>query len=100
MPIVNGEIHVGIEKKYRGRILSEDNTSEGLEPEFIQPHELAYVGCDFSRTINTGNFNSVKLGISATIPCNIKDIKAAQSRVMKMVMKRLGKELESLGKED
>jgi len=97
MPVINGEIHVGIETRYRGRTLSEENKSEAVDPEFIHLHELAYVGCDFSRTINQGNFNSVKLGVSATIPCNIRDIKEAQNRVIKMVMKRLSKELEGLG---
>lgn len=99
MPTVQGEIMVGIEKRYRGRTMSEENKSESLEPEFIQPHELAYVGCDFSRTINLGSFESLKLGISATVPCNVKDVKNAQNKVIRLVMKRLSKELEGIGKD-
>jgi hypothetical protein len=66
-----------VEAHYRkGKETTEDTSEKDLEVrEFAV--EPARVGVEFSRTQNLGNYNSVKVSVSVSVPCYREEIEDA-----------------------
>jgi len=42
----------------------------------MSPKPMSNVGCQASQTVNMGNFNSLKIGVSVNVPCDISELDA------------------------
>ena len=72
----------------------EKNIDESIDAtEIIPDYELCRVGAEFSRTINLGSFESVKIGVSIQMPCRKSEVKKMQRKVMAMTAERIEKEV-------
>lgn len=58
--------------------------------------EPAEVGLELSRTINLGNFSSVRAGVSIRVPCYVEEIDNAYAFAEKFAKQRLLKEVEGI----
>lgn len=58
----------------KGQVTDEHSTEEEVGVEINKTGPLATVGMETSVTINTGNYNSVKVGIVLHVPCEISEI--------------------------
>ena len=58
--------------------------------------EPAKVTIDRSLTINLGNYESARLGVSVTVPCYVEDVDNAYERARIWVEKRVQQEVDSI----
>jgi hypothetical protein len=80
-----------------GTLKSEEPDEEAIEisvPAANVP--LATVGCTANMTINMGSYESVKLGVSITLPCYVEEIDGAYKYAKKLVDLRLNKEVQDI----
>jgi hypothetical protein len=96
----NGELSVEVklpETGDRGPILSEVVRTVEHVPDvpLIPPGE---VGIDYSRTINLGNYESARIGISLRLPCVSNDagVAAAYKRAEQIVTERMDREVQPI----
>jgi hypothetical protein len=64
------------ETLHKGKVLSEATETQMVETptklEFSAP--MAVVTVEGSRTVNLGDFNSARFGVSLALPCSVDDI--------------------------
>ena len=92
------ETKANISKIYKegGQVMKEDNKDEYM-PTPMYEGNPAYINLTGGVTRNTGDFNSVKISISLTYPCNPDDIDKSYEKIKNWVDKRLSDEIAELG---
>lgn len=86
---------VSISRTYRtsGAVTKEDSSDELMEVRVPPPGvPLAQVGVSGRVTINTGNYQSVQIGVDLTLPSPVEELEDAYTFAKKFVDDRLGKE--------
>lgn len=68
-----GSATMEVEHKHAGTIDEASIAVAGFE-EVDNSEAVAHVGVDVSRTINTGNFNSIRVGVSIRVPCAVANV--------------------------
>lgn len=58
-----------------------------------------YITFNLTATINTGNYESVKINYGITAPVINEDLKKATEKIKKLVKEQMAKEVESVRKE-
>jgi len=79
------------------RSIKKDGREESSEDDdIISVHkfrtEPAHVQVDYSLTINLGNFESARVGVSVRVPCYAEEIDDAYAYAQSWVAKRVGEE--------
>lgn len=90
-----------IERKNDGREIIKKSTDDFDMPplEFQTPPVL--LNLSFSRTLNTGNFESLRIVVGLTMPCKVEYLEQAYKETKKFVEEHLQQELdEALGGDD
>lgn len=82
-----GTAQVSVEKKHKGVTLLEDHKEESVGGGLTSG--LAEVGFEASSTINQGNFNSVRVGVSLRMPCHPEDIDLTFDKAKEWVDERV-----------
>jgi hypothetical protein len=63
-----GEIRVTRTRLRAGKVSEESEKSEKISVRTFASYP-AHLSVNFARTVNTGNYNSIKIGIMAVVPC-------------------------------
>lgn len=70
---IDGDVHDTIEQKVSGEVVSKVEGTEQIEDEeavvISDDEAIAEVGAEFSRTINTGDFTSVRISSFVRVCC-------------------------------
>lgn len=93
-----GSISVSSELKDSGEVKSKkDETKREVESVIKDPH-AAYVRVDGGITKNLGDYNSVKIGVSISMPCEptFKAINKCYKKTSKLVDELMDKEYSSV----
>ena len=74
--------------KISGEVVSHTETSETLTVrEFLSPP--ARVGVDLSQTVNMGNYESVRVGVTLQVPCYPEEAEGAYEYASKFCKERV-----------
>jgi hypothetical protein len=78
-------------------LTKEDHSEDPIEVrQFPADIPQAKVRCESSMTINLGNFESVKVGVSVELPCVVEEISECYSAVKNLVDLRLNTEVTAI----
>ena len=85
----DGEAIVTASKQVTGQVLevSSDTVPMGLTPKASEP--MAEVGVDLSMTVNLGDYNSAKLGVSIRLPSPVAEIDQSYEQAKQWANDRL-----------
>lgn len=68
---------------------SEDTYKVPIDPLAVPAHKLARVTVEGSQTVNLGNYNSARVGVSVEWPCNIDQLDAAYEKASDWVSNKI-----------
>lgn len=80
-----------------GQIIK-DSTREELEVLHVERFEVepAEVGLELSRTVNLGDYNSIRAAVTVRVPCYKEELERAYKFAEKFAKNRLVKEIEGI----
>ena len=95
---VNGNMTVTRQYTYLGK--DEHEEVENKELDIHRFHtEPASVYVKFGRTVNVGNFESVRLDVGVNLPCYKEEIEGAYQRATKFVVGKIQEEMDEIESE-
>jgi len=71
---LKGKAQTSVEKKQAGKTMLEDHKEEEVGGKLLSVEPLDEVGIEASQTLNQGNYNSVRIGVSLKLHCARGDI--------------------------
>lgn len=95
---VNGNMTVTRQYGYLGKEEHEEVENKELDIHRFQT-EPASVFVKFGRTINVGNFESVRLDVGVNLPCYKEEIEGAYDKAVKFVVGKIQEEVEEIESE-
>lgn len=86
-----GTLEVVKQFTQRGAVVDEQSADHAL---FVREFKTnpARVGVDFSKTINLGDYNGVKINVSASVPCYVEELDDAYAWLRDKVAGWMAKE--------
>ena len=88
-----------VQRMYKdGSVIKKEEIGEDFIDVIVPPKDvpLAEVGISSSMTLNLGNYESVKLGISITLPCVLGEVEEAFKAAKKFIDMKLNSEVEEI----
>lgn len=66
---------VTVNRQYReGKIITKEEDEEEVIDVFNYQQPVAHVSVSYAKTINLGNYESIKLQVGVTVPCYVEEI--------------------------
>lgn len=91
---------VGVQKKTGSSVTEEKSEATEMAGPLVPASQLCHVTVQGGRTVNLGNYNSVKIAVQLTVPCEMSAIDAAFAHGMGWVDKKITESLKDAGLED
>lgn len=88
------------EKLKKGQVTeSHPSVSEMIHPGVFSSNGMQ-ITCEGSRTINLGNYESARIGVSITVPCEASNLQDAYTFATEWVSARIQSEMAQMSGED